>query len=116
MINKYENHSEEEIFLKKVINEYKQKIDNINYFEFRKIYKKIKKKLFSWKGYYSDFNIFYDKKGKNKLKYKIYHFQIKEKVCPYLKPILDMNSYMPNIPKFNSQNIFNNKEYYSIDL
>ena len=46
MINKYKNHSEEEIFLKKVINEYKQKIDNINYFEFRKIYKKIKKNFF----------------------------------------------------------------------
>ncbi len=117
MANKYENNKEEEIILKNKIKEYKQKIDNINYFEYRKIYKQIKKKLFSWNGYYSDFNIFYDINEKNKLKYKIYHFQTNEKVCPYLKPILDMNSYKPNIPKFNSQNIFlNNDYYYSIDL
>ena len=117
MVNKYEKNNEVINFLKNQIEEYKQKKDNINYFEYRKIYKQIKKKLFSWNGYYSDFNVFYDKNEKNKkLKFKIFHFQTNEKVCPYLKPILDMNSYKPNIPKFNSEKIFRHNDLYSINL
>ena len=96
----------------------KKKIDdddesNFEYFENRKRYKKIKEKLFSFNGPYSDINVFYNEKN---LKYKITHFLTKEMVCPFLKPVLDMNLYKPNINKYKT--IFNSKSenYYSIDL
>ncbi len=117
IVNNNENENKEDsVFLQNIIKNEKEKENNINYFENRKIYKQIKTKLFSWNGYYSDLNIFYDKNSKNKIKYKIYHFLTKENICPFIKPILDINSYKPNIPKFNSKKIFFNQDIYSINL
>ena len=96
----------------------KEKIDednenNFAYFENRKRYKKIKEKLFSFNGPYSDINVFYKEKN---LKYKITHFLTKEMVCPFLKPVLDMNLYKPDLKKFKTIFNSNSENYYLIDL
>ena len=113
---KENGNKEKNEYLQQIIKNEKEKENNINYFENRKIYKQIKTKLFSWNGYYSDLNIFYNKNSKNKLKYKIYHFLTKENICPFIKPILDINSYLTEIQKFNPEKIFNNQDIYSINL
>ena len=108
------------------LNNFSQKINNIlnkktedddesnfEYFENRKRYKKIKEKLFSFNGPYSDVNVFYNEKH---LKYKITHFLTKEMVSPFLKPVLDMNLYKPDINKFKTIFNSNSDNYYSIDL
>jgi hypothetical protein len=108
------------------LNNFSQKINNIlnkktedddesnfEYFENRKRYKKIKEKLFSFNGPYSDINVFYNEKH---LKYKITHFLTKEMVSPFLKPVLDMNLYKPDINKFKTIFNSNSDNYYSIDL
>ena len=51
-----------------------------------------------------------------KIKYKIYHFLTKEKVCPLLKPILDMKLNKSDIPKFDSKTIFKMKKKIIIQL
>ena len=96
----------------------KEKIDdddenNIEYFKNRKRYKKIKEKLFSFNGPYSDINVFYKEKN---LKYKITHFLTKEMVCPFLKPVLDINLYKPDLKKFKTIFNSNSENYYLIDL
>ena len=90
------------------------KKDDFSYYENRKRYKKIKKKLFSFNGSYSNLDVFYNNNENKDFKYKIVHFLTKEMVCPFLKPILDMNLYKPKIKKFDS--IFREDVSYSIDL
>ena len=50
------------------------------------------------------------------LKYKITHFLTKEMVCSFLKPVLDMNLYKPDLKKFKTIFNSNSENYYSIDL
>ena len=89
-------------------------IDLIN---IKKIYKDIKKNLFSFNGAYSNLEIFYDKK--DKLIYKELNHLTKEYTKPLLIPILDYNSYVPNNDdEFIGKKIFKekNKNFYQIDL
>ena len=78
-------------------------------------YKKIKKKLFSWRGFWSDRYLFF--KHPKYLKVKIKNHFTKEMVKPLLSPVLDINYYLPKFSKFNQNNLFNKDNYdYNICL
>ena len=71
----------------------------------KKFYKKYKKESFSWRGYWSDRNLFFNLT--NKLKLKIVNHYTKNFMKPILSPIIDMDYYLPEFSLFNSENLFN---------
>jgi len=75
----------------------------------RNKYKKMKKMLFSWRGFWSQRDLFYDHPENLKLKIKN-HFT-KEMTKIVFSPILDMDYYMPPFSKFNVTNLFNKDDY-----
>ena len=88
-----------------------------------KKYRKIKKDLYSFNNSYSNLSIFYDKNNNNNkylLKYKISNFLSKDMTRKLLKPIIDMNYYLPNFRKYKyeSNNMYYhlNDQIYSVDL
>ena len=90
-----------------------------------KKYRNIKKDLYSFNNSYSNLEVFYNINGnenKNKylLKYKISNFLSKDMTRKFLKPIIDINYYLPNFRKYNykSNEIYqhSNNQVYSIDL
>lgn len=83
----------------------------------RVVYKCLKKKIFSWKGMWSDRELFYNKIYKLKLKalnhYTAYFTR------PILVPIIDINYYLPKFSKFKNEQLFldNNKNIdYKLSL
>ena len=81
----------------------------------RNEYKWTKKRLFSWRGSWSDRDLFYNHPESLKLKRK--NHISKEMTMPLLTPILDMDYYLPDFSKFDKKNLFNNKNYdYKISL
>ena len=81
----------------------------------KKDYKKNKKTLFSWNGFWSDKNIFY--KHPEYLKLRIKNHFTKDMTKILLSPILDVNYYMPNFKIFDKNNLFNKDDYnYNIIL
>ena len=81
----------------------------------RNEYKKSKKELFSWRGFWSNRYIFYEHPELLKLKKKN-HFT-KEMIQPLLTPILDIDNYMPNFKKFDKNKLFNKNNFnYKINL
>ena len=79
------------------------------------IYKLNKKKLFSWRGFWSDKYLFF--KHPEYLKYKIKNHLTKEMTKIILTPILDMDYYMPSFSKFESKKLFNEGDYkYKVNL
>ena len=104
----------------------------------KNLYRKIKKHLFSWNGYWSDKSIFYNEdisiinnnsdtkinennnelinKRKNILKYKLLNHYTKSFMKPLLVPILDMSYYLPNFTGFDSEKLFNHKNKQIINL
>ena len=90
-----------------------------------KKYRKIKKDLYSFNNSYSNLEVFYNlklNKNKNKylLKYKISNFLSKDMTRKIIKPIIDINYYMPSFRKYNyeSNEIYHhlNNQVYSVDL
>ena len=91
-----------------------------------KNYRKIKKDLYSFNNSYSNLEVFYNLKNlkenekKYLLKYKICNFLSKDMTRKILKPIIDMNYYLPNFRKYNyeSNQIYyhQNNRVYSVDL
>ena len=78
-------------------------------------FKKIKKKLFSWRGFWSDRYLFFSHPEYLKLKIKN-HFT-KEMFKPVLSPVLDIKYYIPNFKSFDKNNLFNENDYkYYINL
>ena len=71
----------------------------------RNQYQKVKKKLFSWRSFWSQKNIFFTHPEKLKLKVKN-HFT-KEMTKILLSPILDIDYYYPPFKKFNTEKLFN---------
>ena len=71
-------------------------------------YKMLKNKLFVWNGVWSNFDLFY--KDKNRIKYKIRNHYTKSFIRPFLKPILDINYYMPKLDLFYSNTLFNDND------
>ena len=100
-----------------------------------KKYRKIKEDLYSFNNSYSNLQIFYnlnknenenenenEKENGNKysLKYKISNFLCKDMTRKLLKPIIDINYYLPNFRKFKYENssiyLHENNQVYSVDL
>ena len=127
----------EEKELHTAVNEYKktflkikkfknfEKIDKIRQNQeeiFRiKSYRKIKKDLYSFNNSYSNLDVFYNiNDTKYLLKFKISNHLSKDMTRRLLKPIIDINYYLPNFRKYNydSNNIYYhpNNQVYSIDL
>ena len=81
----------------------------------RNTYKFNKKRLFSWRGFWSERYIFY--KHPEYLKYKIKNHLTKDMTKIVLTPILDIEYYMPKFSKFDNKNLFNEGDYkYKINL
>ena len=74
----------------------------------KNIYKKFKKRTFSWNGYWSDRDLFllYPKK----LKLKIMNHLTKTLMKPVLTPILDISYYLPAFSSFDPKNLFNQED------
>ena len=75
----------------------------------RNSYKKSKKKLFSWKGFWSDRELFFEHPEYLKLKQK--NHLSKEMTMPLLCPVLDIDYYMPDFGKFDRKKLFNPGDY-----
>ena len=71
----------------------------------KSIYKKFKKKTFSWNGFWSDRDLFFE--HQDKLKLKVMNHLTKTLMKPVLEPILDISYYLPAFSGFNPQNLFN---------
>jgi hypothetical protein len=81
----------------------------------RNNYKKMKKKLFSWKGFWSDKYLFFQHPEFIKIKVKN-HFT-KEMIKPLFSAVLDINYYLPSFSKFDKNKLFNKESYnYNINL
>ena len=89
-------------------------------------YRKIKKDLYSYNNSYSNMQVFYDipsefnNNKKYLLKYKVCNFLSKDMSPKIIKPIIDINSYIPNFRKFDysKNNIYHHSidEVYNVDL
>ena len=81
----------------------------------KKDYKKIKKLLFSWNGFWCDKNLFY--KHPEYLKLHIKNHFTKDMTKVLLTPILDMDYYLPKFKLFDKNKLFNKDDYkYNIIL
>ena len=67
-------------------------------------YKNIKKKAFSWRGLWSDRNLFFE--NVDKLKLKLINHYTKTFMKPILVPILDVEYYLPEFSGFKIENLF----------
>ena len=72
----------------------------------RNRYKIIKKKSFSWNGFWSDKKLFYEKMDTLKLKMK--NHLTKTLMKPLLVPILDIDYYLPHFLGIKKKDLFNN--------
>ena len=89
-----------------------------------KRYRKIKKNLYSFNNSYSNLSTFYinadNNKNKYLLKYKLSNFLSKDMTRKILKPIIDINYYLPNFRKYhyesNRMYYHSNEKVYSVDL
>ena len=90
-------------------------ISCLNQLKRRRDYKKTKKKLFSWNGFWSDRKLFFEHPEYLKLTIKN-HFT-KEMTKVVLSPILDIDYYLPKFKHFKKDNLFNKDNYkYVITL
>ena len=81
----------------------------------RNEYKSTKRILFSWCGFWSNKYLFYEHPEKLKLK-RMNHLT-KDMTQLLMKPILDINYYMPFFKKFDKNKLFNENNYsYHINL
>ena len=81
----------------------------------RCFYKKNKKKLFSWNGFWSDKNLFFVHPEYLKLKIKNHFTKNMTKII--LTPIYDVEYYLPDFSKFDNKKLFNDGDYkYKIHL
>jgi hypothetical protein len=83
----------------------------------RVIYKFLKKKLFTWRGMWSDRELFYYNIEKLKLKTLNHYTAFLSR--PILIPILDLDNYIPNFSKFDKSTLFNKNDKnisYKINL
>ena len=81
----------------------------------RNKYKSTKRILFSWSGFWSNKYLFY--KHPEKLKLKRMNHLTKDMTQLLMKPILDINYYLPKFTKFDKNKLFNENNYsYQINL
>jgi hypothetical protein len=74
----------------------------------RVIYKCLKKKLFTWKGMWSDRELFYYNLDKMKLKVLNHYTSFLSR--PILIPILDLDHYLPKFSRFDKSLLFNKND------
>ena len=87
----------------------------LNEIKIRCFYKKNKKKLFSWNGFWSDKNLFFIHPEYLKLKIKNHFTKNMTKII--LTPIYDVEYYLPDFSKFDQTKLFNDGDYkYKIHL
>ena len=79
---------------------YKNNIKN------RKEYKRQKQKLFTFNGIWSDRELFYKYGDNDIIKYKVINHYSKNLMRPILKPIFDINYYLPEFNNFDTNNLF----------
>ena len=78
-------------------------------------YKRCKKNLFSWRGFWSNKYLFFT--HPEYLKLKIKNHYSKEMIKPLLTPVLDINYYLPDFKLFKKQKLFNRNDFtYNINL
>ena len=75
----------------------------------RNVFKKIKKQLFSWNGFWCDKTLFLSHPEYLKFKIKNHFCHDMSKIL--LSPILDLKYYLPNFSKFDITNLFNKNDY-----
>ena len=81
----------------------------------RNDYKWTKKRLFAWRGFWSDRDLFFNHPEHLKLKLK--NHLSREMTMPLLCPVIDVDYYMPDFGKFDSKKLFNEGDYnYKIIL
>ena len=82
----------------------------INFNEHDKIrrYRKIKKNLFSFNGILSTKKYFYEK-NKYICKSKLLNHMTEDYTKIFITPIIDIDYYLPKFSKFNTENLFRNK-------
>ena len=88
-----------------------------------KSYRKLKKDLYSFNNSYSNLQVFYNIPLEQKsyyLKYKVSNFLSKDMSRKFIKPIIDMDFYMPNFRRYESdkKNLYQHSanETYTVDL
>ena len=78
-------------------------------------YKKVKKTLFSWRGFWSQRELFYEHPEFLKLSLKNHYSKEMTKII--LTPILDLDYYFPPFSKFDKQKLFNKNDFkYKVNL
>ena len=79
-------------------------------------YKMIKKKSFSWNGFWSDKKLFFE--NIDVLKLKIKNHYTKNLMKPILAPILDIDYYLPEFSGFNKEDLFlpPKEKYYKLNI
>ena len=73
--------------------------------KYKNKYKTLKKKSFSWLGFWSDRKLFFDNVGK--LKFKLVNHITKTLMKPIISPIMDISYYLPEFSEFNPKKLFN---------
>ena len=73
--------------------------------KYKNSYKYLKKRSFSWLGFWSDKKLFYE--DNEKLKQKIINHYSKNYMKIFLTPILDISYYLPDFSGFNPKTLFN---------
>ena len=71
-------------------------------------YKIFKKSAFSWRGYWSCRENFFE--NVSKFKYKLINHYTKSFMKPILVPIIDISYYLPEFSGFNPNNLFKNEK------
>ena len=73
------------------------------------LYKKLKKELFKWRGFWADKKLYYEEMDKLKLKIMNHYTSFNAKII--LSPIIDIDYYLPKFEKFELNKLFrqNNK-------
>ena len=89
------------------INRYQIKI-NFNEHDKIRRYRKIKKNLFSFNGILSTKKYFYEK-NKYICKSKLLNHMTEDYTKIFITPIIDIDYYLPKFSKFNTENLFRNK-------
>ena len=71
----------------------------------KNIYKKFKKRSFSWNGFWSDRTLFFE--NTENIKFKVMNHLTNTLMKPVLEPILDISYYLPAFSGFNPSTLFN---------
>ena len=82
----------------------------------KNLYKKFKKKCFSWRGYWCNKKLFFGENGPE-FKLKLINHYTRNFMKPILVPILDINYYLPHFSgKFDINQLFKKSEEKNLEI